>query len=150
MSSQIRLLSLIQMDYRLTERRALFTRCIETLWSCRVKNSLEPFILIIEENKALEEEMLKKIASEGRKMGISMCLLTQHPAEIDGLVMSQMGTQFMGRTTTGADLECLRNFMEENVQFLSKLRTGEYIVNGMTLIQPTKINIRDRYSLSSK
>ena len=135
---------------QLTERRALFTRCIETLWSCRVKNSLEPFILIIEENKALEEEMLKKIDSEGRKMGISMCLLTQHPAEIDGLVMSQMGTQFMGRTTTGADLECLRNFTEENVQFLSKLRTGEYIVNGMTLIQPTKITIRDRYSLSSK
>jgi DNA helicase HerA-like ATPase len=80
-------------------------------------------------------------------MGISMCLLTQHPAEIDGLVMSQMGTQFMGRTTTGTDLECLRNFTEENVQFLSKLRTGEYIVNGMTLIQPTRMFVRDRYSL---
>jgi hypothetical protein len=104
--------------------------------------------MMVEENKALEEETLKKIASEGRKMGISMCLLTQHPAEIDGLVMSQMGTQFMGRTTTGTDLECLRNFTEENVQSLSQLRTGEWIVNGMTLFQPTRIFVRDRYSLS--
>jgi DNA helicase HerA-like ATPase len=130
------------------ERHSLFTRCVEALWSCRTKKTVEPFVLIVGEDNALEEETLKKISSEGRKIGVSMCLLSQHPAEINGLVMSQMGTQFMGRTTIGTDIECLRNFAEENVQFLSQLRTGEWIVNGMTLIQPTRIFVRDRYSLN--
>jgi hypothetical protein len=132
---------------RLAERQILFTGCIKALWSCRVEQMVEPFVLVVEEDKALENEMLKMIASEGRRTGVSMCLLSQHPAEIDDLVTSQMGTYILGRTTGGRDLECLQNLAGENASLLPQLRTGEWIVNGMTLVQPARLLVRDRYSL---
>ena len=129
------------------ETRNFFACCVRALWSGRVDGSVEPFVLVVEEAESLDAETLGRIASEGRKFEVSLCLLSQHPTDIDRRVLSQMGTQFMGRTTDAGDLEYLRNMAGEKSSLLPQLRTGEWIVNGITLKRPTKVFVRDRYSL---
>jgi|GEM_PF-735096 hypothetical protein len=130
------------------ERGSLFTCLIRSLWRARVDRSVEPFVLVIEDAEMVEAKTLRKVASEGRKAGVSLLLLSQHPAEISGTVLSQMGTQLMGRTTGAADLEHLKNTVGEKCALLPQLTTGEWIANGMALPRPTKVLVRARYSPS--
>lgn len=102
----------------------------------------------LREAESLEAEMVGRIASEGRKFGVSLCLLSQHPTEMGDRVLSQMGIQVMGRTTNAGGLECLRNMAGEKSVLLPHLRTDEWIINGITLRRPTKVFVRDRYSLN--
>jgi DNA helicase HerA-like ATPase len=130
------------------ERHNLFTYCAKTVWSGRVEGRIEPALLIVEEGETLDNDVLQRIASEGKKVGISMCLMSQHPVDIGGRALSQIGSQIVGRTTDANDSECLKNMVTEKSVLLPKLRTGEWIVNGITLRWPTLVTLRDRYSLS--
>ena len=103
-------------------------------------------MLVVEEADALGDEIVGRIASEGRRLGISMCLLTQHPTEIGGKALSQMGTQIMGRTTDAADLDYIERMAGEKSFLLYKLKTGEWVVNGVGGKQTLKVLVRDRYS----
>lgn len=81
------------------ERQRLFVNFVEALWSSRVDGDAEQLMLVIEEAEALEAGTIGRIASEGNKLGISLCLLSQHPTGIDDRILSQMGIQMIGRTT---------------------------------------------------
>jgi DNA helicase HerA-like ATPase len=130
------------------ERGNLFTCCVRALWQTRADGSVGPFVLVVEDAEGVEAKTLRRIASEGRKVGVSLCLLSQNPTEMSGTVLSQMGTQMMGRTTDAEDLEHLRNMAGEKCALLPQLTTGEWIVNGINLVKPTKVFVRDRYSLT--
>ena len=132
-------------------RRSLFTDCMSALYEGRLRKQLPPFFLIVEEAGNLISNpeaatLLQRIASEGIKYGISMCLLCQHPTEVNDKILSQMGTQIMGRTVDPEDLKCLKYMAQEDVYNLSKFRVGEWIINGVTFLHPTKIRVRERYS----
>jgi DNA helicase HerA-like ATPase len=131
------------------ERRKLFTGCVDALWSYRADESVEPFVLVVEEAEDIETEMLERVASEGRKFGVSVCLLSQHPSEISRRVLSQIGCHLMGRMTDTEDLDRLRTVAGEKSALLPNLRTGEWIVNGGAIRRPVKVSVRDRYSLST-
>ena len=132
-------------------RASLFTDCMLPLYEGRMRKHIPPFFLIVEEagNLVRNSEaatLLQRISSEGGKYGISMCLLCQHPAEVNDKVLSQTGIQIMGRTVDPKDLECLKYMAQEEVHSLPNLRVGEWLINGITLLQPMKINARERYS----
>lgn len=129
------------------ERRSFFTNCVRVLWRGRAEGSVKPFLLVVEDAEALEAAMLEKIASEGRKSGVTLCLLSQHPCDVSSRVLSQMGFQFMGRTTDSSDLERLRNMAGEKLVQLPQLTPGEWIVSGVTL-RPTKVLVRNRHSIT--
>jgi len=130
------------------ERGNLFTCFVRALWKARVEESLEPFVLMVEDAEAIEPKTLRRVASEGRKAGISLLLLSQHPTEISGTVLSQIGTQLMGRTTGAGNLEYLRNMVGEKSVLLPQLTAEEWIVNGTGMMRATKVFVRDRYSVS--
>jgi DNA helicase HerA-like ATPase len=130
------------------ERSSLFACCVRALWKARVEGSVEPFVLVVEDAETIDPKTLMRIASEGRKAGVSLCLLSQHPTEMSRAVLSQMGTQLMGRTTDTGDLEYLRNMAGEKCIVLPQLTTGEWVVNGITLTRPTRLFVRERYSLT--
>lgn len=147
---EISLEKLTVLDYRglaNEERINLASSFVESLWMNRVHGLCEPFVLIVEEVSDIGAELLERIASQGRKFGVSLCLLSQHPTQIGGGVLSQMGTQIMGRTTDPDDLKYLSSMANEKSGGLPHLRRGECFINGMTLRQPTKVYVRDRYSL---
>ena len=102
--------------------------------------------MVIEEAETVGDDVLRMVAAEVKKLGVSVCLLTCNPSELDGVVLSQMGMQILGRTTGSGDLECLRNMALEHVSDLPRLAVGEFIVNGVTLRKPTKVLVRERYS----
>jgi hypothetical protein len=132
-------------------RGRVFTDCMLALYEGRMKKQLPPFFLIVEEAGNLISNpeaaaLLQRIASEGIKYGISMCLLCQHPAEVNDKILSQMGIQMMGRIVDPEDLECLKYMAQEEVSSLPNFRVGEWVINGVTLLHPIKIRVRERYS----
>ena len=56
---------------------------------------------------------LKRIAREGRKYGVHLCLVTQRPAELDPTIISQCSTFFVMRMTNEADQALLRSAVSE-------------------------------------
>lgn len=135
-------------------RANLFTDCMLALYEGRMRKHIPPFFLIVEEagNLVSNSEaatLIHRFTSEGVKHGISMCLLCQHPAEVNDNVLSQMGIQIMGRIVDSKDLQCLKYMAQEKVDILPNLRVGEWLINGVALLQPTEIRIRERYSMRS-
>jgi DNA helicase HerA-like ATPase len=129
------------------ERRRLFSCCLSALWSHRIESSVVPFVLVVDEAESVEAVLLERVASEGKKLGVTMCLLSQHPAGIGSRILSQMGTQVMGRMMDPGDLACLGSVTGEESAVLTRLRTGEWIVNGVGLMRPQKVLVRERYSV---
>jgi len=132
-------------------RGSLFADCMLALYEGRMRKQLPPFFLIVEEAGNLIRNteaaaLLQRIASEGIKYGISMCLLCQHPTEVNDKVLSQMSVQIMGRIVNPEDLECLKYMAQEKAYSLHSFRVGEWLINGITLLHPTKIRVRERYS----
>jgi hypothetical protein len=58
-----------------------------------------------------------------------------------------MGNQLLGKTTDRDDLEYLKNMALEKSDLLPKLKSGEWIINGMSQKRPTKVFARQRHSL---
>ncbi len=92
------------------------------LFDLRKKNRVPPFIMVIEEahnfvpekgfGKAMSNDILRKIASEGRKFGLGIGVISQRPARIDKNVLSQCNTQFILRVTNPNDLKAISKSFE--------------------------------------
>ena len=92
------------------------------LFDLRKKDKIPPFVMVLEEahnfapekgfGKTLSNEILRKIASEGRKFGLGMGVISQRPARIDKNVLSQCNTQFILRVTNPNDLKAISKSFE--------------------------------------
>jgi DNA helicase HerA-like ATPase len=80
------------------------------------------------------------VVGEGRKIGMFACLLTTHPSELGGKILSQMGNQIIGKTTDKEDIEYLVN-MAGTSNALPSLAIGEWIVNGIEANRPMKMHV---------
>ena len=92
------------------------------LFDLRKENRIPPFIMVLEEahnfapekgfEQALSNKILRKIASEGRKFGVGIGVISQRPARIDKNVLSQCNTQFILRVTNPNDLKAISKSFE--------------------------------------
>jgi len=86
---------------------------------------------------------ISKIAKEGRKYGIGLCVVTQRPVEIESTVLSQCGTMIALRLTNSADRTKVEAAMPDDLGALSgmlpALRTGEGMVLGEAMPIPSRI-----------
>jgi hypothetical protein len=92
------------------------------LFDLRKKNRIPPFIMVIEEahnftpekgfGQAISNPIMRKIASEGRKFGLGIGVISQRPARIDKNVLSQANTQFILRVTNPNDLKAISKSFE--------------------------------------
>ena len=86
---------------------------------------------------------LSKIAKEGRKYGVSLCVVSQRPAEIDPTILSQCATIFGMRLPNERDQEILRARVSDAsaslLDVLPTLGTGEAVVFGEGVALPTRI-----------
>jgi uncharacterized protein len=86
---------------------------------------------------------ISRIAKEGRKYGVSLCLVTQRPAELDPTILSQCNTIFSLRLTNERDQEILRAGISDAaaslLEFMPTMGTGEAITFGEGVALPTRI-----------
>ena len=86
---------------------------------------------------------ISKIAKEGRKYGVSLCIVTQRPAELDPTILSQCNTIFSLRLTNEKDQDILKAGISDAaaslLEFMPTMGTGEAITFGEGVALPTRI-----------
>lgn len=121
-----------------------------SLWS----RGAQPILLVCEEahryaplDSSLGFEPTKnalaRIAKEGRKYGLSLCLVSQRPAELATSVLSQCNTSFVFRITSLRDQEIVQGTVADStsglLDFLPLLGNGEAVVIGDAVSMPMRI-----------
>jgi uncharacterized protein len=126
------------------------------LWGDREKTP--PILLVCEEAHryvprddqagfAPTRRSISRIAKEGRKYGLSLCLVTQRPAELSVSSLSQCNTIFALRLGNEHDLEFVRHAVPDSSRWLADalpaLNTQEALVLGDGVPVPLHIRFRD-------
>lgn len=94
----------------------------------------------------------RQIATEGRKMGLGMLVISQKPASVDPLTVSQANTLILHRAINPDDQSYIRNVGEslssEDLEMLKSVEEGVAIVTGDALKtrMSTLVKVRNRYS----
>lgn len=113
-----------------------------------------PIFCIFEEAHTLaskyEESNTKKsiatIAKEGRKFGVSLCLVSQRPNALDPEILSQINNWILLKIVEPSDQryiqECSDSISDDLIKNLTNLNTGEAIITGPLVKIPSicKIN----------
>ncbi len=86
---------------------------------------------------------IAKIAREGRKYGVSLCIVTQRPAEIDPTILSQCNTVFALRMSNDRDQAIVSSAISDTgsglLEFLPALGQREAIAFGDGVPLPVRI-----------
>lgn len=86
---------------------------------------------------------LSRIAKEGRKYGVSLCVVSQRPSDLAPELLSECNTLFALRMTSQIDHEIVRGAVPEAshglMNFLPALRNGEAIAVGEGVSVPMRI-----------
>jgi len=134
----------------------IVNRIATALFELRKVGKVPPMLMVLEESHnfcpqvgvAQSSKILRTIASEGRKFGLGLLIVTQRAAKVDKNVLSQCNTQIILKVTNPNDLkaitssvEGLTTAMEEEVQ---RLPIGVAIVTGGGINMPLMVEIRSR------
>jgi len=136
----------------------IVNRVGNALFELRKVGKLPPMMLVVEEahNFCPQQglvacsKVFRTIASEGRKFGLGLTIITQRAAKVDKNVLSQCNTQIILKVTNPNDLkaiaasiEGLTEGMEDEIQ---RLPIGSAIITGGGLAFPLLVEIRPRES----
>jgi hypothetical protein len=128
------------------------------LWQTPEERTHDPLLLICEEahryvpdntdaQYADAREAIQRLAKEGRKYGIGLCLVSQRPSELDPTVLSQCGTWIVLRLTNDADCARVRAILPDSLtglsSMLSDLRQREALFVGLAAALPSRIVITE-------
>ncbi|MBN2367813.1 ATP-binding protein [Candidatus Woesearchaeota archaeon] len=132
-------------------------KLMKDLFELRKKEKIPPFFTIIEEahnycpERSFGEtrcsKILRTVASEGRKFGLGLCVISQRPARVDKSVLSQCTTQIIMKVTNPNDLKAISNSVEgitaESQDEVKNLPVGSAMITGI-VDMPLFVNIRPR------
>lgn len=130
------------------------------LFEERKRNSIPPFVVVIEESHrycpergqggAISSEIIRTIASEGRKFGMGLAIVSQRPARVEKNVVSQCNTQIILKTTNPNDVKAIVASVEGLTQGaadeIQRLPIGMAIVSGLPINAPLFVEVRVRKS----
>ncbi len=132
------------------------THLARQLFEARKLNRIPAMMLVVEEahqfcpqqGRARSSNILKTIASEGRKFGLGMTVVTQRPALVDKNVLSQCNTQIILKVTNPNDLKALVSSVEglNNVTLdeIQRLPISVAILVGSGIQLPIFVDVRVR------
>ncbi|MFH1835974.1 MAG: ATP-binding protein [Methanobacteriota archaeon] len=97
---------------------------------------------------SISSSILRDIASEGRKFGFHLCVVSQRPARVDKNVLSQCNTQIILKVTNPNDLRAISHSIEGFTPGMEKeirqLSVGHALIVGESVEQPITVDIRVR------
>ncbi|MCK5282359.1 MAG: ATP-binding protein [Nanoarchaeota archaeon] len=134
-------------------------KLLKDLFEQRKLGNIAPFITIIEEvhnfapersfGEAKSSGIIRTIASEGRKFGLGLCVLTQRPARLDKNVLSQCNSHIILKVTNPNDLKSIissvENVSSETEEEIKNIPIGTALVTGI-VDMPLLVKIRPRKS----
>jgi len=86
---------------------------------------------------------IAKIAKEGRKYGVALCIVSQRPAEVDPTILSQCSTVFALRMSNDRDQEIVTSAITDTgsglLEFLPSLGQREALAFGDGVALPVRI-----------
>lgn len=138
----------------------IVARLCEELFEARKIDVIPPMMLVLEEAhnycpergfaRTVSTDILRTIASEGRKFGLGMMVISQRPAHIDKNILSQCNTQIILKVTNPNDLQAIRKGLEgisvEAEDEIKRLPPGIAMVVSGDIERPIIVEIRARKS----
>ncbi|MEM3428860.1 MAG: ATP-binding protein, partial [Thermoplasmatales archaeon] len=115
-----------------------------------------PLLVVVEEahnfapqqGKAFSSKIMRTVASEGRKFGFGMLVVSQRPAKVDKNVLSQCGTQLILKITNPNDLKAIGSSVEgltaASLDEIQRLPVGTALVASPELPTPIFVEVRPR------
>ncbi|KAA0007065.1 MAG: ATP-binding protein [Thermoplasmata archaeon] len=139
----------------------LVAQLLNRIFEERRKENIPPLLIVIEEahrycpergeGKSMAGDIIKTIATEGRKFGVGLAIITQRPARVDKNVISQCNTHIILRTTNPNDLKAVISSVEgltsSAASEIQRLPVGTAIIAGLPLQAPIFVEIRVRETL---
>ncbi len=133
-------------------------RLTKQLFDERKAGKIPPFLLIVEEahnycpergfGNAVSLPILRTIASEGRKFGMGLCIVSQRPAKVDKNIISQCNTNIILKVTNPNDLKAIISSVEgltnQAYDEIQRLPIGVALIAGGSLEKPVMAEIRTR------
>ena len=134
-------------------------KLVEDLFRARKHGRIPSLLLMLEEahnfcpergfGEVASSRIIRTVASEGRKFGFGLCIVTQRPARVDKSVLSQCNTQIILKVTNPNDLKAITDSVEGVTPGLKDeirdLPVGVAMLVGVT-DHPLVIDIRVRRS----
>jgi hypothetical protein len=135
-------------------------RLAQEVFEDRKGGKIPPLMLLIEEAHNFAPErgfgspsslgVMRTIASEGRKFGLGLCVVSQRPARIDKSVLSQCNTQVILKVTNPNDLraisQSIEGFTQDMEEEIKQLQPGVALIVGDVVEQPIFVDIRVKRS----
>ncbi|MEM3178843.1 MAG: ATP-binding protein [Archaeoglobaceae archaeon] len=140
----------------------IVSRVISKIFELRKRGEIEPGMIVVEEahnfaperEKTVSSNVLRTLASEGRKFGLGLMVISQRPARIDKNVISQCNTQIILRVTNPNDINAIKKGIEgitaEMVEEIKRLPMGNAVIVSPELEVPVIVRIRVRKSQHSE
>ncbi len=112
-----------------------------------------PLLAVIEEahilapidRSTLSKHIIGKIAREGRKFGLGLCLVSQRPKSLDPMALSQANNMIILRLVEPSDQSHVQaaseTLSDELLAHLPALNTGEAVIIGMMTNFPALVKI---------
>lgn len=132
----------------------------EDLFEARKVGRVPPGMMIVEEahnfcpergmGKSASGDILRTIASEGRKFGLGLMVVSQRPARVEKNVLSQCNTQIIMKVTNPNDLTAIRKGLEgmtsEMEEEIQRLPPGVALLVSTEIERPVMVDVRARKS----
>jgi len=126
----------------------------------RKRGKVPPLLFLLEEAHNFAPErgfggslslgVIRTIASEGRKFGMGLCVVSQRPARVDKSVLSQCNTQIILKVTNPNDLraisQSIEGFTPDLEEDIKQLQPGVALIVGDVVEQPIFVSIRVKKS----
>jgi len=139
-------------------QQLLVAKIAKDLFDLRAMDKIPELFFLVEEahnfcpergfGDALSSSVLRTIASEGRKFGFRLGVVSQRPARIDKNVLSQCNTQVILKVTNPNDLRAISHSIEGFTSGMEgeirQLPIGHALVVGDCVEQPITVEIRVR------
>ncbi len=133
-------------------------RITKELFEDRKSGKIPPFLIIIEEahnycpergfGNSVSLNILRTVASEGRKFGMGLCIVSQRPAKVDKNIISQCNTNIILKVTNPNDLKAIIQSVEgltsQTYDEIQRLPIGVALISGSGLQMPVMAEIRTR------
>ena len=140
-------------------RRVICAAVLMELFESRKRKEIPPFFIVIEEGHRFcpqdedcaSKRVIRRIAREGRKFGVSVCMTSQRVIGLDKDVLSQLGTKIVLRVDNKSDLDYMRPYLamaySEEFRVIPILPEGVAIISGVAVRTPIIFKVRVRKSM---